>query len=429
MALFSTLVASALGPVANPPMGAAISAIAAQTSAEEYHARGVARQQAGDAQGAIEDYTQALRLNPNDAAAYNNRGAARATVGDAQGAIEDYTQALRLDSNDADAYYNRGVVRRSLGDAQGAIEDYTQALRLDPNDADAYYNRGIARGSLGDQQGASEDYTQALRLDPNHAAAYNNRGVVRRSLGDLQGAIEDYTQALRLNPNDALAYHNRGVVRRRLEDTRGAREDLQRAAELFRAQGDLANSQAALDEISALADTPSGTASEGQPGAAGGRVSDPPTRALASGGPLAHRYANTTFAWSMSYPEGWTVDASDPAFVRIALPSVALMGVHSTCFSGSRTLDEVTDPFLSGMEQSLRQGGRTFRIVTRGSIALAGDIPAVDTLIELGPGGRTRIVSTLVGGCVFVVNAETREVMWPQLEGVFNEMIRSLSFP
>jgi hypothetical protein len=29
------------------------------------------------------------------------------------------------------------------------------------------------------------------------------------------------------------------------------------------------------------------------------------------------RYANTTFAWSVEVPAGWTVDAPDPAFVEL----------------------------------------------------------------------------------------------------------------
>jgi hypothetical protein len=81
------------------------------------------------------------------------------------------------------------------------------------------------------------------------------------------------------------------------------------------------------------------------------------------------------------------------------------------------------------MERSLRQAGNTFTIVARGSMSLAGGIPARDTLIELGPGGRSRIVSTLVGNCFFVANAETYDTLWPQFEGVFDEMIRSWSFP
>ena len=41
-------------------------------------------------------YTEAIQLNPNDADAYTNRGNARAHKGDFDGAMQDYTEALRL---------------------------------------------------------------------------------------------------------------------------------------------------------------------------------------------------------------------------------------------------------------------------------------------------------------------------------------------
>lgn len=143
---------------------------------------------------------------------------------------------------------------------------------------------------------------------------------------------------------------------------------------------------------------------------------------------LPNRYTNAMFRWSISYPEGWTVDASDTAFVRIAPSSSALVGVHSTCFTDSRTLDGATDQLLGRMEQSLRQSGKTFRVLTRDGISLSGNTAARDVLIELGPGGKSRIVSTIVGNCFFAANFETQDILWARFEDVFNEMIRSLSF-
>jgi tetratricopeptide (TPR) repeat protein len=62
--------------------------------------------------------------------AYNNRGLARYRLGDKQGAVADYNQALRIDPNHVNAYYNRGLARRGLGDKQGAIQDFQKAADL-----------------------------------------------------------------------------------------------------------------------------------------------------------------------------------------------------------------------------------------------------------------------------------------------------------
>ncbi len=47
---------------------------------------------------AIEDFNQALRIDPNDAQAYNNRGSAHFLLGDIKRAIEDFNQALRRET-------------------------------------------------------------------------------------------------------------------------------------------------------------------------------------------------------------------------------------------------------------------------------------------------------------------------------------------
>ena len=78
----------------------------------------------------MEDFNQALRINPNYDSAYNNRGIARDGLGDKKGAMEDFNQALRINPNNDKAYYNRGIVRYGLGDKKGAIEDLQKAADL-----------------------------------------------------------------------------------------------------------------------------------------------------------------------------------------------------------------------------------------------------------------------------------------------------------
>ena len=59
---------------------------------------------------------------------------------DYKGAIEDFTQAIRLDPRDASAYKNRGVLRANLGDRQGTLKDLREAARLflEQKDMDSY---------------------------------------------------------------------------------------------------------------------------------------------------------------------------------------------------------------------------------------------------------------------------------------------------
>ena len=47
------------------------------SSFENHYDRGIRRLHLGDHRGAIEDFNQAIRINPNNDDAYNNRGVAR----------------------------------------------------------------------------------------------------------------------------------------------------------------------------------------------------------------------------------------------------------------------------------------------------------------------------------------------------------------
>jgi tetratricopeptide (TPR) repeat protein len=162
-----------------------------------------AQQQAYDK--AVADYTQAIALDPNNAAAYTERGEVYSAKQDYDQAIADHTQSIRLEPQNAVAYTNRGFAYSRKKDTDKAIADYTQAIRLDPNFAIAYYNRGVAYDNKGDYDRAIADHTQAIRLDPNDADVYNGRGVAYDNKGDYTRARADYNKALQLDPNNTDA--------------------------------------------------------------------------------------------------------------------------------------------------------------------------------------------------------------------------------
>ena len=63
-------------------------------------------------------------------------------------AIEYYTKAIGLNPENADSYAKRGNARFLSGDYKNAVIDYTKALELDPTRENIYYNRGIAKANL-----------------------------------------------------------------------------------------------------------------------------------------------------------------------------------------------------------------------------------------------------------------------------------------
>ncbi len=179
-----------------------------------YFARGLIRKQSKDYQGALFDYNQVLKLQPDYGLVYGLRCVVRKELKDYQGAIADCDTIIKLQPDFAIAYSIRGLIRQELKDYQRAIADYSKAIELEP-DGITYSLRGDVRRKLEDYQGALFDYNQVIKLEPNNAGAYVDRGIVRVQLKDYQGALFDYNQAIKLEPNDAnaIAYRLRGYVR------------------------------------------------------------------------------------------------------------------------------------------------------------------------------------------------------------------------
>jgi len=158
---------------------------------------------AGRHREAMEAFSKAIQLNPNDSMAYMGRGVASGFLGDQRQAIRDYDRAIQLNPNNAMAYTNRGAAFGNLGDHRQAIRDYDRAIQLNPNDAIAFVNRGIAYGNLGDHRRAIQEFDRAIQLNPNDAHAYNYRAIAYGFLGDQAQAINNYRAAARLGLQSA----------------------------------------------------------------------------------------------------------------------------------------------------------------------------------------------------------------------------------
>ena len=204
-------------------------------SVEEYINRGIERRDSNNYNGAISDFTAAIRIKPDYYFTYFQRAYVKGKLKDYYGAISDYSKAIELNPDYASAYYNRGVAKDKLKDYYGAISDYSKAIELDPDVFSNYYNRGVAKDELKDYYGAISDYSKAIELSPDGAArtySYHERAYVKGKLKDYYGAISDYSKAIELNPDYASAYYNRGIAKAKLKDYYGAISDYSKAIEL-----------------------------------------------------------------------------------------------------------------------------------------------------------------------------------------------------
>lgn len=196
----------------------------------EYLKKGIGYQTAQEYEKAIDAFSKAIILNPDDLNSYYFRGSVNTILGQYEKAISDYSKIIYLFPNDATAYFQRGTVYgRNLKNYELAIKDFNKSIELSPNYVDAYNNRGLTYSELKMYEKAIDDYNIALKIKPNEIEILNNRGIAFKNLQNYQKAITDYTKVIHLNPTYAETYYNRGLVYDKLKKYKEAISDYDKA--------------------------------------------------------------------------------------------------------------------------------------------------------------------------------------------------------
>ncbi|HKQ65249.1 MAG TPA: tetratricopeptide repeat protein [Methylomirabilota bacterium] len=142
---------------------------------------GLEAYQRGDFDAAIRSFTLAIENgdlpHPDIFFAFNNRGNAHAAKRDSVRALQDYDEALRLNPKYAGAMRNRGLVHAAQGDYDHAIRDFSEAARLDPDDPHALIGRGLVHCARHAFTDAVRDFDAALRICPSCSRAIAGRAA------------------------------------------------------------------------------------------------------------------------------------------------------------------------------------------------------------------------------------------------------------
>ena len=154
---------------------------------------------------------QAGQDNPRRlATAFNNRGVAHKFKGEYDRALEDYDQAILLNPSFANAYNNRGVIYRLKGEYDRATRDYDQAIWLDRNVPAFFYNRAIAYSEKQGYDRALADFNAVLRFNSKNYLALYGKGLAQIKNGDAQAGMADIAAAKAINPNVAEEFEHSG---------------------------------------------------------------------------------------------------------------------------------------------------------------------------------------------------------------------------
>tara|TARA_B100000686_G_scaffold324066_1_gene379418 strand:- start:1198 stop:2841 length:1644 start_codon:yes stop_codon:yes gene_type:complete len=258
---------------------------------------GYARKLSGEREKAIENYSEAIRLNPKYAQAYLERGNTLLADKCYKESIDDFTQAINSSHKLKEAYHMRGYAYSLINCEEDALFDYLQAFELDmenerykedfvsilkttgkyfenidlelqvysyiinndPKDLAAYRNKAYLYGKIGAHNKKIRCLTFVIENDHEDAWSFYSRGIALSALEKYDQAISDYNTAIILDPDCPAAYGDRGIAFGYMGEYQKSLDDLTKQASLepenkyayynrARTHQALNNYQAALDD-------------------------------------------------------------------------------------------------------------------------------------------------------------------------------------
>jgi tetratricopeptide (TPR) repeat protein len=210
-------------------------------------------------EGAIENYSKALEMDPKYDKAYVARALCYEKMDKKAEAIEDYKKAIAFDPKNKELYYKTGrlladlkndkeadeFLRKAIERDKGYTEaireevmvlmrlkDYTYGLTVtqlaidDKKNAMNYYNHAVVYDSLRNYAEAEKYYKSAKSEEPKFIAAYTALALVQVKLNKSDEAMKNCEEALAKDPNNMDVYFARSIVNASKKDIQNAINDI-----------------------------------------------------------------------------------------------------------------------------------------------------------------------------------------------------------
>ena len=165
---------------------------------------------AGDIQGAIQEFRNALRLDPKNVNVLNSLGVCFGVQQNYPKALTAFETALKINPTEILSLYNAGLVNLLMDRREKTLIYWLKAAPLGKDVFELNFQAGKLLLEMGKPEKAQGLIQRAAALKPESA-------VVQRFLGDtflaqrlVDQAVSPYKKALRLHPNDAAALSGLG---------------------------------------------------------------------------------------------------------------------------------------------------------------------------------------------------------------------------
>ncbi|WP_168211073.1 tetratricopeptide repeat protein [Mariniblastus fucicola] len=199
-----------------------------QATPDLFRRRALALQFLGEFDKAIEDYTNALRLDADNVETLIRRGQTLYSVGKNDEAIKDFKSAIRRDRGNDQALFQLANTRFDMGQYATALRDVKLAIESSPRNVRYYGLYADVLQKLGQHEGVIEALDRATLLDSTDPVTYQKRGQVHMLRRNYVNAISDFTRSLELSPNQPEVTLARGQAYLKADQPQQAIEDFER---------------------------------------------------------------------------------------------------------------------------------------------------------------------------------------------------------
>lgn len=209
--------------------------------------------QSQNAEGGLASFAEAEKIDPNNPDIYHQRGQVFILLEQISSAVDEFTKAVKLDPNMAMTYvqkcyseYRLAFLQQNQAALIVAMSSFKEAMDRFPKCFECF---SVMAQVLTEQQQfaqADEFYAKAIALSPETATIHVHRGIMQLQWnGDVELAMKYITHAIELDEKCEFALETLGTI----EVQRG---NLETAMELFQKAIHLAKSEAELQHLYAL---------------------------------------------------------------------------------------------------------------------------------------------------------------------------------
>jgi type IV pilus assembly protein PilF len=144
-------------------------------------------------------------------------------------ALEEFTQATKIDPSFGLAFNGLGLVYSALGQDDIASTNFKKAVEVEPNNSESHNNYGSFLCAKGQYDASIREFLAAIKnpLYTTPAMAYTNAGICSMRKNDLQNAEVYLQKALQIEPLSNMAAYQLATLQFNRHDALGAKVTLQ----------------------------------------------------------------------------------------------------------------------------------------------------------------------------------------------------------